>query len=58
MRFLGHLAIPPCLLPRFSLAGCGLYLAGKGSDSICPTMAPESRRVIYKVVGDVKWNIA
>jgi hypothetical protein len=44
-RFLGRLAIPLIASPRFSPAGCGLYPVGKGSDSICPTMAPKSRRV-------------
>jgi hypothetical protein len=40
--------------------GAGLppaYPAGEDSAAILPSMAPNSRRVIYKVVGDVKWNI-
>ncbi len=43
IRFLGHLAIP-CLLPRVFLlpvADSTRRLAGNGSDSIRPTMAPK-----------------
>lgn len=45
----------PCLLPQVSHAGCGLYPAGKASDSIRPTTAPNSRRVRWLWASSSQW---
>jgi len=42
----------------FFLPGGFCYPAGNGSAAVRRTMLPNSRRVIYKVGGGVKWSVA